>query len=287
MSQSPPAPGASETPAGESPGSPAAGGAHRRALLLGGLAGGVAGAAGGTAAARWLFPPPPPERVEVEKKHPTGTKLSYAQFGEDLVASSLFYSIAMDRPTYVDIGAGEPIDSNNTYLFYLRGARGLLVEPNVDLAEMTRAERPGDKLLVAGVGVDAATEADYYVMTAPQLNTFDKEQAERLARDTAHKIARVVKMPLIDINKAIGDHFGTASPDFLSIDVEGLEFAILEKLDLKRFRPKVICVDTLVTGTLAQNPKSTAYLTARGYEVRGMTYPNTLYMDKALLKEKK
>lgn len=284
MSQTPPAPGASATPAGDPPGSHSTGGTPRRTFLLGGLAGAVVGGGSGTAAGRWLLPHPPAPPVEVEKQLPVGTKLSYAQFGEDLVASSLFYSIAMDKPTYVDIGAGEPIDSNNTYLFYLRGARGLLVEPNVDLTEMTRKERPEDKLLVAGIGIDATAEADYYVMSAAQLNTFDKDQAERLHRDTAHKIVRVVKMPLVDINKAIGDHFGTKSPDFLSIDVEGLEFAILEKLDLKRFRPKVICVDTLVTGTLKQNPKSTEYLTARGYEVRGMTYPNTLYMDKALLK---
>jgi len=287
MSQPPPAPGASETPAGEPPNSHAPGGTPRRSFLLGGLAGAVIGGGAGTAAGRWLTPQPPGPTVEVEKKLPTGTKLSYAQFGEDLVASSLFYSIAMDRPTYVDIGAGEPVDSNNTYMFYLRGARGLLVEPNVDLTEMTGKERPEDKLLVAGIGVDATPEADYYVMSAPQLNTFDKEQAERLHRDTAHKIVRVVKMPLVDINKAIADHFGTKSPDLLSIDVEGLEFAILEKLDLKRFRPKVICVDTLVTGTLKHNPKSTEYLTAHGYEVRGRTYPNTLYMDKALLREKK
>jgi FkbM family methyltransferase len=257
----------------------------RRAFLFGGLIGGLAGATGGTAVGRLSVPTPPPEVIE--QPLPTGTKLSYAQFGEDLIADSLFYALGMDKPTYMDIGAFEPIHSNNTYLFYLRGARGLLVEPNVALTERLKSTRPGDTVLVAGIGLDDTTEADYYVFAdRPQENTFDKEQADRLVRDKQYKIEQVVKMPLVNINRAIAEHFDGAAPDYLSIDVEGLEFAILKTLDLKRFRPKVICVDTLVTGTLRHNPASTEYMLANGYDVRGMTYPNMLYIDKQLMKGK-
>ncbi len=296
MSQHPPAPRAPATHAESPPASRPPGGTPRRAFLLGGLAGAVIGGSTGAAVGRSLVPPPPPpppappppDPVIIEKQLLPGTKLSYAQFGEDLIAKSLFDAFDIEKPTYMDIGAYEPIISNNTYLLYTLGARGLLVEPNVDLTAALKAERPGDKLLVAGIGIDDTPELDYYVIKGrPQENTFDKEQAERLVRDKGYKIDRVVKLPMVNVNRAIAEHFGKEGPDFLSIDVEGLEFAILKTLDLKRFRPKVICVDTLITGTLKHNPASTEYLTARGYEVRGMSHANTFYLDKALLKDKK
>jgi FkbM family methyltransferase len=250
-------------------------GVRRRDLLAGGLIG-LSGLAAGAALGRTVLAPP--------AEWPDGVKTSYAQFGEDLVAASLLAAVGVEKPTYVDVGAFEPVSSNNTYLFYERGARGLLVEPNVGLSQNLRDARPGDKLLVAGIGIDDTTEADYYVITdRPQENTFDKEQAERLVRDRGYHIDRVVKMPLVNINRAIGEHLG-ATPDYLSIDVEGLEFAILKTLDLSRYRPKVICVDTLVTGTLRHNPASTEYMLANDYEVRGMSHANTLYVDRALLK---
>src|SRR4051794_18414209 len=62
---------------------------------------------------------------------PNGPRLSFAQQGEDLVVDSLFGALKVAKPTYLDIGAYEPIRSNNTYLFYRQGGRGVLVEPNL------------------------------------------------------------------------------------------------------------------------------------------------------------
>jgi FkbM family methyltransferase len=249
----------------------------RRDLLAAG-AGALAGLAAGVPAGRATLRDKP-----AEPALPDGAHVSYAQFGEDLVAASLFHSIEVERPTYLDVGAFEPIKYNNTYLFYRRGARGVLVEPNVEVTPKLRAERPGDTVLVAGIGTDDAPEADYYVMSHPELNTFDRAQAERLDREHGLKIVRVIRMPLLNINRVIADHFGGAAPDFLSIDIEGLDYAVLKTLDFARFRPKVVCAETLITATLQHNPETTKLLAENGYEVRGMTYPNVLYMDRRLL----
>ncbi len=257
----------------------------RRSFMLGGLLGGAGGLAVAKASG-WSWSPKPepgPKPLDpVPKGQPEGTKLSYAQFGEDLVAASLFYSIHVTHPTYLDIGAYRPIKSNNTYLFYRRGARGVLVEPNVALTEELRRERPEDKVLVAGIGIDDTPAADYYVMNIDELNTFDKGQAEHLER-AGQKILHVVKMPLVNINRVIADHFGGAAPDYLSIDIEGMDYAVLKTLDYARFRPKVICAETLITTTLKHNPDTVKLLNEKGYELRGMTYPNVFFMDKRLL----
>ena len=79
--------------------------------------------------------------------------------------------------TYLDIGANHPVRLNNTYLFYLRGYKGVLVEPNVSLCERLRAVRPRDTTLAAGIGVTAAREADYFIMTNPASIPFPSKRS--------------------------------------------------------------------------------------------------------------
>ena len=62
-------------------------------------------------------------------------------------------------------------------------------------------------------------------------------------------------MPLLDINQVMAEHFHRA-PAFLSVDTQGLELAILKSIDYGRFRPEVICAETLVTGTNGRCPRS-------------------------------
>jgi FkbM family methyltransferase len=265
------------TPEPVGPGAPrAATRLGRRDLIIGGV-GGLASLAAGAVAGRTLLAKTPPPPL------PEGARTCYGQFADDLVAADLFNAVRVKNPTYLDIGAFDPIYDNNTYLFYLAGSRGVLVEPNMAYTDKLKSTRPGDTVLVAGIGIDDAPEADYYMMATPQLNTFDKEQAERLVREGGAIIEKVVKMPLLSINKVIAENFGGKAPDFVSIDIEGLDFAVLNTLDFKKYRPKLICAETLITNTLKHNPDTTKLLVANNYEVRGMTVANTFYMDKALL----
>lgn len=270
-----------DTPAPEPSSLPAAR-PGRRAVLLGGLAGLTAGGAAGYAARRpRAQPADEPGDIETERRAAAHT--SYAQFGEDLILAGLLPYFGVANPSYLDIGAHEPIRGSNTYLFSGPGrGRGVLVEPNVDLSDKIRRVRPSDTLLVAGIGVDETPEADYYVMSANGVNTFDKAQVEMMERTTDLRLVRVVKMPLLNINKVIAEHFGGAAPDFISIDIEGLDLAVLKTLDYARFRPKFICVETVIFATLAHNPETPQFLTARGYELRGMTHANMIFVDQKL-----
>lgn len=258
------------------PTAPPTGGLRRRDLVVGAL-----GALGGASACLLTRGP---KVWAGDTVIPGDVKVSYAQFADDLVALNLLNAVKAGRVTYLDIGAFDPVRDSNTYLFYLEGCRGVLVEPNVALTERLRSVRPGDKVLVAGIGTDETTEADYYVLGNPGLNTFDKEQAERISRETSHKIQKVVKMPLLNINRVIAENFDGKAPDFISIDIEGLDYAVLKTLDFKRFRPKLVCAETLVTNTLQHNPETTKLMLDNGYEVRGMTVSNTFYLDKQLIR---
>jgi FkbM family methyltransferase len=210
--------------------------------------------------------------------------LSFAQSGEDLIANFIFYYLHIPKITYLDVGAHDPVAFNNTYFFYRRGFRGVLVEPNVEMCKKLRAVRPQDTTLEAGIGVTAVREADYYLMTESSWNTFSKEEADHMTRATRGgiKVERVIKMPLLEINEVMAKHFGGA-PTFLSIDAEGLHLAILKTMDFKKFRPPVICVETLVSGSKRYIPEIPAFMAAQNYVVRGSTFVNTIFVDGGLI----
>ena len=55
---------------------------------------------------------------------------SFAQAGEDRILEFLFSTMGIRHITYLDIGANDPVFCNNTYLFYTRKSKGILVEPD-------------------------------------------------------------------------------------------------------------------------------------------------------------
>jgi FkbM family methyltransferase len=263
----------------------------RRSFLVGSAAGAAAGSAvalglGGRDGLRRRAESPASTRaVESPIRRPDheGPQSSWSQGGEDLVLEQVFRFIGISRPTYIDIGAYDPIIGSNTYLFYRKGSRGVLVEPNPIMADRLSRGRPGDTVLNVGIGVTDQREADFYVVgDRSQINTFSKEQADRYLEENENAIRKVLKIPLVNINKVLAEHFEGA-PNLFSIDVEGLDLAILESLDFTRFRPQVFCVETLVYGTSQLLVEIFELMRANDYSVRGGNFVNTVFVDAAAL----
>jgi FkbM family methyltransferase len=205
---------------------------------------------------------------------------SFAQQGEDIVMQEMLFHYGVRQPTYLDIGAHDPIRGSNTYLFYAVGSHGVLVEPNPHYVEKLKRVRPSDTVLEVGVGVDDQAEADYYLVNGDgQLNTFSKRQADSLVRVHHRKIEGVIKRKLVPINRILEDNFKEGAPDILSIDVEGLDFDILRTLDWTRWRPKVVCVETSQIETGLVDRRIVELLEKNGYSVRGGSLVNTIFLD--------
>lgn len=214
---------------------------------------------------------------------PFGARYFYAQQGEDVILWDTLVNVLKLYPaSYLDVGAHHPVISNNTYLFYERNCQGVLVEPNPDLWDVLTKARPRDALVRGGIGIDGRdSEADYYVIAGSgQLNTFSKETADRYAArtDGKYSIQKVLRLPLVDINRVMHEHWGGA-PHLLSIDTEGLDLPILRSIDWKRYRPAVVCAET---GREAK-PAILKLMTAMGYDVCGGTFVNTIFVDRRLL----
>lgn len=209
---------------------------------------------------------------------------SFAQCGEDLVVDFILGYVGVTNVSYLDIGAFDPIEINNTYLFYEKGFKGVLVEPNPVMCEKLRRVRPRDTTLTAGIGIADEREADFYQMSDPSWNTFSKAEAEHVVETTKGKIfiEKQLKMPLLDINGVMAKHFNGA-PTFVSIDAEGLHFDLVKAIDYTKFRPLVICVETLVSGTTETIPEIAQYMATQGYVERGGSFVNSIFVDSKVL----
>jgi FkbM family methyltransferase len=208
-------------------------------------------------------------------------RVSYAHHGEDLVLEGICNRIGIAIPTYLDIGAFDPIDGSNTFLFYEKGCRGVLVEPNPYYSNRLRSIRPRDTVLNAGIGPVDRSEADYYLFAnGPEWNTFSKEQADVLIAKYGDRISavKVTKMPLLGINRVMEEHFAKNPPDLLSIDTEGLDLSILLKLDFDRFRPPVVCAET-DAGVTKVEAEILTLMRSKGYSVRGQSINNAMFVD--------
>jgi FkbM family methyltransferase len=213
-------------------------------------------------------------------------KISFAQQGEDLIVSNILHQyLRIEKPTYIDIGAHDPIVGSNTFLLYLQEARGVLVEPNPHFADKLRRARPEDVTLNIGIGITDQTEADFYIIKGGgQNNTFDSDQVDRYVADGGPEVVEdVIKMPLVNVNKVLTEQFEGGAVDFLSIYVEGLDLAILETLDLDAHRPKVICAETMIWGTKNTEASISDFLLQQDYVIRGGTFVNTVFVDSRLL----
>ena len=208
------------------------------------------------------------------------TRTSYSQSGEDCVVDFLLEAIGVRQPTYLDIGAHDPFYLSNTALFYQKGFSGINVEPDPVLYEKIRKERTRDACLNCGVGSENRGDADFYVMSIPTLNTFSEKEARRLESSGAAKILAVLKIEVVGICEILAH----LVPNFVSLDVEGMDLQILQGIDFKQFRPDVFCVETL-TFTIDKNERKLDEIISHMHENDYMTYAdtyiNTIFVEKS------
>ena len=167
-------------------------------------------------------------------------------------------------------------------MFYVNGDRGDCVEPDPALFKDFVVQRPGDTNINCGVGASTGS-AEFYVMSTSTLNTFSMEEAQRYQSYGTHQIVKTLSVKLKIINDILEQAFSNC-PHFVSLDVEGLDYEILNSLDFERFRPQVFCLETLSFTEEKTESKLTEIIDlmhSKGYITYADTYINTIFVDKA------
>ena len=202
--------------------------------------------------------------------------LSYAQNYEDLQIARVFG----DQPTgfYIDVGAGHPVHSNVSFLFYLRGWRGVTVEPNPWLAQLSEAVRPRDRRIDSLLGA-AQGQAIYHLVEGFHGLSTTVEANAQAAQKEFNRPVKSFPVPVTTL-RALCREYAPKEIDFLKIDVEGAEQTVLEGNDWGRFRPKVIVAEAVAPITMQPSWENwEPILVANGYRFAFADDLNRYYTD--------
>ncbi|WP_406856349.1 FkbM family methyltransferase [Alsobacter sp. KACC 23698] len=200
--------------------------------------------------------------------------LSYTQNLEDYHLSLAFAGQATGF--YIDVGAGHPVADNVTQFFYERGWRGIVAEPQADLAALYPLLRPRDVVHAGLVGRQDGETAFHQVDRLHGFSTTVEEHAR--GAEAFGATYRTVRLPCLALASLCERH-GVTAIDILKIDVEGAEADVLAGNDWGRFRPAVVVAEAVTPGAgdeawQAWEPA----LLAQGYRFRLFDTLNRFYV---------
>lgn len=139
-------------------------------------------------------------------------KTSFSKSGEDIQLWQLFKK---DKGNFIDVGGHHPIFGNNSYFFYLRGWRGIVVEPNPIFEPLYKKFRPYDELSTRGVA-NFEGELEYFEMDGDLRNTFSKNYIEEFKLH--NNVSNTNVLPVSKLSTIISNSsFESKDLDFLSM----------------------------------------------------------------------
>lgn len=168
----------------------------------------------------------------------------FSQGGEDSILYGIFYKKLKkgEKGFYVDIGAYHPFIHSNTYLFYLKGWRGINIDANPGSMKEFKKKRPKDINLELGISDKNGFSTFYVLHEDSTMNTFSEAnlQIHNMLQAVEEK-RKIETRTLESVLNEYSEEF--TEIDFFSIDVEGFDQVVLESNNWSKYRPKVIAVE--------------------------------------------
>lgn len=200
-------------------------------------------------------------------------QMSYAQRLEDYHLDLVF--AGQEQGFYIDVGAGHPVADNVSFWFYLKGWRGLVVEPQAALAGLYTHVRPRDAAVCALAGRHDG-EADFHIVD--RLHGFSTTLEDHAQAAAAFGTTyRTIRLPMRSLRSLAKEH-NISSVDFLKIDVEGAEADVLDGLNLQELRPRVLVIEAIGPGDRRAWEHWEPPLLAKGYRFAFFDELNRFYV---------
>ena len=207
---------------------------------------------------------------------------SYSQEGEDMVLRRLFEK--QKTGFYVDVGAHHPKRFSNTYFFYKLGWSGINVDAMPGSMTAFNRIRPRDINIEKPVS-NKKQLLTYYAFNEPALNGFSKELSEERDGKGSYFVKFTKDIETSTLEEILDDNLPKVqSIDFLSIDVEGLDFNVLKSTNLEKYHPKVILVEILNSSLVdIQVNEIYKFLTDAGYELYAKAVNTVIFKYKEVV----
>ena len=205
------------------------------------------------------------------------TKTTYSQHAEDKYLSVCLNNYDLTDAIYIDIGSNHPTSISNTYLFYRMGLHGVAIEPNSELTRLHRIFRPNDIILGIGCG-NQSTLGRFEVGKAPVLSHFySNEIRSQASEKLGFKHWRTEYIPILPVDSILTE----IKHDwifFLSVDVEGLDFEVLQGAKQTLKKVLFICVEA---NNESEAKKIEYFLAEQGFVLKHEIQCNMLFLNKS------
>lgn len=203
---------------------------------------------------------------------------SYSQKGEDMEIDKLLKY--KKNGFYIDVGAHDPYRLSNTFRFYKKGWTGINIEPDINNYKKFLTFRKNDINLNMGI-VDINGEMDFYKFIPETLSTFSKEEADKYVKQ-GYKLVEVKKVKIYKLDLVLDEYCKNKEIDFMSIDTEGFDMQVLKSNNWTKFKPKIICIESVIHNINKINNEKTdnhdKFLIELGYKKAFDNKLNSIYV---------
>lgn len=203
--------------------------------------------------------------------------ISYSQDGEDIVIAELFKDKL--EGFYVDVGAHHPQRFSNTYYFYLKGWSGINIDAMPGSMKIFDDLRSRDINLEIPIS-DKSEILTYYEFDEPALNSFSLPLSQERITTSNYKIVAETQLKTHTLAEVLDKYLPPKQTiDFLSIDVEGLDYQVVSSNNWDKYKPKVILVENLELSSLKNinTSKVCLFLEERGYVLLAKTMRTLIF----------
>ena len=157
---------------------------------------------------------------------------------EDIYIIKYFRNVK--KGFYVDIGAYNPIRGSNTYLLYRKGWSGINIDADENSIKMFNILRRKDHNFNYAICSSKKKEVKlFYEKNSSVIKTI----VPKFRKLTLKKFKiKKVKVSTFD-NLIKKTNFYNKRIDFLNIDCEGSDLDVLKSVDIKIYKPRLICIE--------------------------------------------
>lgn len=208
----------------------------------------------------------------------------YGQYGQDKwLVETLLKGI--DKGVFIDIGANDGISFSNTYYLEKMGWTGIAVEPIKSVyAKLVKNRR----CITINGCICPKTGVDYFrsisghgEMLSGLISEYHPKHLRRIKRSVKKYGSQYqdIKIDCYNFNELLAKNTITRA-DYLNIDVEGVEYKILNSIDFDNIHISVIGVENNY-----KDPTIPALLIKKGFEFHSIL-GDDFYLNSNLLAKK-
>lgn len=207
------------------------------------------------------------------------------QWAEDVVVRKLFLR-SKKEGIYVDLGAHHPFLHSNTAWLWLKGWHGINVDANHRSIALFNRTRTGDTNLNLAIipasqyaegtrNVELFLPDEDSIETGQEGITATASVNQSVASERSYQ--RSEQVNAMDV-QTLFDRHNLTEIDYLNIDVEGMDYQILQDINFKKVAIHAISIEDYSPNIqMAANSEISRFLSEQGYDLVSRVGPTSIF----------